>query len=118
MHLSKDQFGSIRHVLEDRFGDSLQTETTPHYRYNDKTGESMENGIIHTYTFSHSGQEFRLEIVEKEKVQEHEKMKDGRVVGRTFETVPNEFTYAMQLFRKNDADWTKVDLDLGELLGT
>lgn len=115
MHISKDQFANIRHMLENRFGNSLQQETMPHYRFDDKMKEGVINGTIYTFIFQQQGKEFKVEIIEKEKIIEHEKMKEGRVVGRRFETIPGQHTYSLDLFQKRDEEWTKMDLDIGDL---
>jgi len=117
MHLSKDKVGNVRHLIENRFGKNLREEIVPHLRYDGKSGESVENGTIRNYYFENNGRQFKLEIIEKEKVLEHEKLKDGRVVGRTYESVPGEFTYDLELYSDDAGDWKKMDLDVGEMLG-
>jgi hypothetical protein len=112
MHISKDQFDNIRHLLQDRLGNQLHVETLPHYRYDEKTHNGVINGTIYVYTFEQQGKKFKIEVIEKEKVVEHEKMKDGRVVGRHFETIPDQYTYSMNLFLDRDGEWTKMDLDV------
>ena len=112
MHISQDQFGNVRHMLENRFAEHLKTETLPHYRYDEKSHEGVPNGTIYAYEFEQQGKKFKVEVIEKEKVVEHEKMKEGRVVGRHFETIPDQYTYSMDLFLDKDGEWIKMDLDV------
>lgn len=116
MHITKEQFGGIKHLIEERFGDSIEEEVIPHIRYDQKTGQSMQNGEIYVYQFKNKGKTFKVEIVEKEKMSEHEKVKDGKVTGRSFENVAGEFTYAMELYVNQDGSWQLVDLDVGDIL--
>ncbi len=111
MHISKDQFGNIKHMLEDRFGDNLKTDTSPHYRYDEKARDGIENGTIYSYFFEKDGKNLKLDVIEQQKVAEKEKIKDGKVVGRHFDTIAGEYTYSMDLFIEEDDDWKKVDLE-------
>ncbi len=117
MHLSADQFANVRHMIEERFADTLEMTEEPHIRYDEKLKEGVQNGTIYTYTFQQGGKKFKMEVIKKQKMSEHEKMKDGKVVGRFFEEVPGQFMLTMDLFRDEYGEWIKMDLDIDAFLG-